>query len=270
MNDRTNSTPISLSGIRQRPLERGASGLRPVSVLALVICGALLTAGLLTGWLQAQFSPMQVAVRGAVLTDSREVLAALDCSGGQTTPQLWLKTRAAVPETLRWVRDIRMQGGWNRRITLQLTERRPLLLLNAAGTKYWLCDDNSLVPLASDGDKPVLATVAHVPRVMLPFEAEELSREALAPLITAAACCTQVLEGQVSSIELDKDAQISLLHKSGLPILLGGGDLIEAKVGALPKVLRTCGPYLGKLRYIDARDPHVFYEKWKSTPEGQA
>jgi hypothetical protein len=203
------------------------------------------------------------------MTDSQEVLASLDCGARQTIPQLWLKTRGEVPAALRWVSDIRMQSGWNRRVTLQVTERRPLLLLNAAGTKYWLCDDSTLVPLASDGDKPVMAAVANVPRVSLPFAAEELSRETLTPLITAAACCTQVLEGQVSSIELDKDSQISLLHQSGLPILLGGPEMIEAKVGALPKVLRTCGPYLGKLRYIDARDPHVFYEKWKTAPGGK-
>lgn len=234
-------------------------------VLALLLT-ILVTLVLQGRMLQDQLLVRKVIVRGCELTGSRELLAVLDC--GRQTPLagLWWKARSADLSSLRWVSGVQASIGLDRSCTIRATERHPVTKLIAAGEKYWLCDDETLVPLDPVLDKQVLAMTSHIPAVCLTEPVSAGPLKSASYLIAAAAACAHELDNKIVRIDVDHNGEISLTHSCGLPILLGGPDRIEEKIAALPKALRVSDTYRSQLRYIDARDPHVFYEKWKVAP----
>ena len=147
---------------------------------------------------------------------------------------------------------------------LDVTERQPLLLTSAGGGSYWLCSDGSLVARDAKLDrKGVFDRIARLPRIE---DENGLADGQLALAGTAlqtAACCENVMPGNIARIVFATDGTISLYDRSNFEIKLGQPEKLEQKIGALPKALRVCAKDKQRMQCLDATNPRIFYQRWK-------
>jgi cell division septal protein FtsQ len=234
------------------------------------IGAALITLGCMTGWLPAQFVPRQLIIRGCVLSDAESIATALQASGSENYFQLWRQAQAAAPTDLPWVEHIGTRLVPGRTLLVDVTERLPLLAVSAGGQRYWLCDDGQLVALDTSGPAPAaMRGIATRPRLHLPEDPGAGPLKDAELLLSIAAGCESALPEKIASIELSRQGEVTLYDKGGLEIRLGGGDF-TTKIAALPKALRICEANRASLRYLDATDPRVFYQKWNHTISSKA
>lgn len=265
--------PRKLGRLVTGQLPRAADVRRPVWPWLVLtgLCVALVTVGLLTGWLPAQFIPRQLVIRGCCLSNPEDISAALQASGAENYWQLWRQAGSAPPPELAWVKHIGARPLPGRSMLITVTERLPLLAVSAGGQRYLLCDDGQLVQ--TDASKPAaadaLAAIATRPALRLP---EDPGAGALADapmLLSIAASCEASLPGKIAKIELSRQGEVTLYDRGGLELRLGGGDYLT-KIAALPKALRICDANRASLRYLDATDARVFYQKWNHTISSKA
>jgi cell division septal protein FtsQ len=239
-------------------------------LVAVGVCVALLTLGWLTGWLPAQFVPRQLIIRGCCLSDADAIATALQASGAENYWQLWRQAQAAPPTDLPWVEHISSRPLPDRTLLVTVTERLPLLATVAGGQRYWLCDDGQLVKADVGGFKAdALSSLATRPTLHLPDDPGAGPLKNAELLLSIAANCATALPEKIASIELNRQGEVTLYDKGGLELRLGSSGDYQTKIAALPKALRICEANRASLRYLDATDPRVFYQKWNHTISNQ-
>ncbi|GEM_PF-2205668 len=248
------------SGSGLRSTRRVAATRITVLILGAVALGLLVLGGrALAGQLVAQ----RIVVRGCWLTEVSEVLAAADFAAGMTMDELRRGAAAVGAGGHRWLRAVSVRQTAPRAAVLEVEERRPLLKVESRAEAFWLCDDLSLVRCDGQLDVgEVFDAIRQQPLVELPRAEPGRKPSAAADVLLAAACCAAAMPNVIAAIRVDSQGEFNLYARDGLRIRLGMPVDLERKIGAVPKALRLCEQDHGKLEYLDARNPAVFYEKW--------
>jgi len=250
-----------------RPKPRGSGRAAPwhrrlaFSGIGAVVCLCLFWAGKVAA---EQLVPQRVVVRGCWLTDAEEVLASVGFNGMQSVAEIRRASRTVDTTGARWIRRIRLQQDSLATALMTVEERNPLLLLKVNGDQYWLCDDGEAIPRDLELDTgEVFEAILKLPVIEL--ETTDLSRLAdlTTPALLTAALCHETLPGVIRRISVAASGELDLYDHKGFRIRLGQPTMLEEKIAALPKALRICEQKGSALQYLDARDPQVFYEKWK-------
>jgi len=250
------------------PRQRRGSALRPVLVWGGLLVAATVI-GMLwaSGWLPSVFVPDKLVLRGCDLTKPEEVLLAIKCTGQESLPTIWLRSRKFAPTNSRWLRGVKVDSVSARQVTLDVAESRPILLAKMDGAEYWLCTDGRLLPVDAAADQgQVFSTIRALPRA--DFASGEVAADSqLAGLVLAlAAACQAVMPGVIKLISVGADRTIWLVDREAFRVYLGEPTDLAAKVGALPKALRICAADRDRLRYLDASNPRMLIQKWREPP----
>lgn len=235
-----------------------------IRITVLVIVAATLALLALGGRaLAGQLVPRRIVVRGCWLTEVSEVLAAADFTAGVSMAELRRGAAAVSAGGHRWLRAVSVRQTSPRAALLDVDERCPLLGVESLGGSFWLCDDLSIVRCDEQRDVgEVFDAIRQQPLIELPQAVPGRRPPAAADVLLAAACCAAVMPNVIAAIRVDSQGEFNLYDRDGLRIRLGEPVELARKIGAVPKALRLCQPDQGKLEYIDARNPAVFYEKW--------
>jgi len=214
--------------------------------------------------LAAQLRPQRVIIRGCWLTQTQEIIDALEFRAGQSYADINRGIAALEPESVRWLRGVEMERRLPDTVVLTVYERQPLLLVEASDRDFWLCDGGELVRVNPEVDSgETFAGIAANPHIRIRAGVDEGYFTMAEPVLTAAACCCEAMPGVIDIIEITDIGELNLYDNTGFQILLGEPVDLPEKIGALPKALRLSQGDKNKLRYLDARDVDTFYEKWK-------
>lgn len=239
--------------------------------LALPMFAVIIMLGLVAGalWagkaLAAQVTPQRIVVRGCWLSSTEDVLTALAYRNDSTIAEMDSKAKHLNKNNHGWLRHIGVKQAYPRTALVEVDERCPLFLVSVGNDTYWLCDDKQLV-IASDSASQSarldhLQSLPIVELRILPADHSELMEQ----LLLTAACLTEALPGRVDAIMVNQEGEFSLRMQNSLRVLLGAPEHLSEKIGALPKALRIVEDHYDKLIYLDARNPHVFYEVWQES-----
>lgn len=232
-----------------------------------LISGVSLVALLSIAWAgkvaAEQVVPARVVIRGCWLTETEDVLNAVEFNGMQSVAGIKASAHSYDFSEHRWLRDLVVAQDSLSTALITVVEASPLLLLRSNGDEYWLCDDGTAVARFTEADNSaVFDAILNLPAVELGFADLDRIHELAEPVLLAAACCNELMPGRIKKIAINEAGEFDLFDKHGLRIRLGEPTLLAEKIGALPKALRICEDDGGSLQYLDARDPHVFYQKW--------
>lgn len=239
--------------------------------LALPMFAVIIMLGLVAGalWagkaLAAQVTPRRIVVRGCWLSSTEDVLTALAFHNGSTIAEMDSKARYLNKSNHAWLRNIEVKQAYPRTALVEVNERCPLLKVGVGKDNYWLCDDKQLV--VADEAASLSTKLNHLQSLPV-VELKILPAEHLVlmdQLLLAVACSTEALPGRVDAIMVNQEGEISLRMQNSLRVLLGTPEHLPEKIGALPKALRIVEDHYDKLVYLDARNPHVFYEVWQES-----
>ena len=215
-------------------------------------------------WLRAQFVPRKLVVRGCVLTTAPAVLGTLSATGEETYLELWRWARGRDLSQERWLQSVALVPAWGRAAVLTVRERQPVLRVVGGGNKYWLCDDGRLVYMDVENDfGGVFAAIRKLPSIDLARDPGQGPLPLARELLLSAACLEEVLAGVIKTIAVNEKGEFTLYDHTGFPVRLGAPKDLRRKIGALEKALRSCADDRRALRYLDASELPVFYEKWK-------
>jgi cell division septal protein FtsQ len=238
------------------------------AVRRLVLLAGAAVVSILLGWTgkvaAEQLVPRRVVVRGCWLTNAQEVLAAIGFNGLQSVAEVRQAAREFDLAAARWIRRICVSQDSLATALVSVDERNPLLLLKINGDEYWLCDDGAAIAREADQDSgQIFDAILKMPMVVMQLTDLRQLPELATPALLTAALCHEVLPGDIRKIAITASGEVDLYDHSGFRIRLGQPTMLEEKIGALPKALRICEQKGAALQYLDARDPQVFYEKWK-------
>jgi cell division septal protein FtsQ len=239
--------------------------------LALPMLTVIIVLGLAAGalWagkaLAAQVTPQRIVLRGCWLSSTEDVLTALAYRNDSTIAEMDSKAKHLNKNNRGWLRHIDVKQAYPRTALVEIDERCPLLKVTVGTDTYLLCDDKQLVvtsdPASLSTKLDHLQSLPAVELKMLPEDYSGLMEQ----LLLTAACLTEVLPGRVDAIMVDHEGEFSLRMQNNLRVLLGAQEHLPEKIGALPKALRLVEDHYSKLVYLDARNPHVFYEVWQES-----
>lgn len=272
------SSNAKLGTLRMRPREDAPGNRRRLplaryTVAGLLMVGLAITTGLLiaSGFVSGMLKPRKIVVRGNSIVDVRELLSVAGAESDGTYFQ-WMGALGRLDDSeLRWLDSVSARPEWGRTLLVSVSERLPLLHVQAADGEYWLCDDLSLTAVNTVHDTgKVFEKVRKMPRLELEGSLDNTQQQLLAAMVSVAAGAEEVLPGSIETISADRDGMLWLEERSGLRIKLGGADRLREKLGALPKALRICAQDRDRLKYLDASDPQMFYEKWIEPPETES
>lgn len=210
-----------------------------------------------------QVVPLRVVIRGCWLTETNDVLNAIEFNGMQSVSGIRAAAHSYDFSGHRWLRGISIAQDSLSTALITVKEANPLLLLKINGDEYWLCDDGSAVARSqSEDSSPVFEAILRLPVVELDFADIQRVLDLTEPVLLAAAYCNELLPGTIRKIKISETGEFDLYDRNNLRIRLGEPTLLAEKIGALPKALRICEEDSTSLQYLDARDPRVFYQKW--------
>ncbi len=247
--------------LRQRRILKLALPMFAVIIMLGLVAGALLAGKALA----AQVTPQRIVVRGCWLSSTEDVLTALAYRNDSTIAEMGSKAKHLNKNNRGWLRNIDVKQAYPRTALIEIDERCPLLKVTVGTDAYWLCDDKQLVvtsdPASLSAKLDHLQSLPAVELKILPADYSGLMEQ----LLLTAACLTEVLPGRVDAIMVDQEGEFSLRMQNNLRVLLGAQEHLPEKIGALPKALRLVEDHYNKLVYLDARNPHVFYEVWQES-----
>jgi hypothetical protein len=220
------------------------------------------------GMLWGPLGPSKLVVRGCELLPADVVAARLAFSGQEPVPVLWMRARGAAGSDDRWLKRLHVGSDWGRVAVVDVTERRPVLVLKAGAARYWLCDDGFAVTREAEDELVVdVGRLESLPCVALADDPGPGQLDGADALLFTASALDQLMPGLFAKIERLRSGKLMIYEKGGFPVLLGEPEHLAEKLGALPKALRVCEDHKSQLRYLDASDHNLFYEKWKAAQQ---
>jgi cell division septal protein FtsQ len=242
--------------IQRKPIQWGKY-LRPLRTIALAVAGfSLVSAALYTGYraigATTFFRLKNIEVSNAKRLNREEILALAGVEAGQDLARMNLKRMGEQLSRNPWVETVRIHRYFPDRLSITITEREPLAIVNM-GYIYYLDKKGTVFKVLNQGDKLDYPVVTG-------FSEEELSNNPTGTGEALKTTCELLgilrekgafILADVSEIHYDKGYGFTLFTSSGgLPIKVGAGDF-TAKVDRFARIYRELMVQRPSLQYID-------------------
>jgi cell division septal protein FtsQ len=242
--------------IQRKPIAWGTY-LRPLGRIALGAAGVSLVFGIVFTAYRAVCSTTFFRLRNIEVSSSKrltqtEILALAGVEAGQDMARMNLKRMGEQLGQNSWVETVRIHRYFPDRLSITITEREPLAIVNM-GFIYYLDKKGNVFKVLSQGDKLDYPVVTG-------FCEEDMNsnqagtREALKTTCELLGILREkgaFILADVSEIHYDKGYGFTLFTASGgLPVKVGSGDF-AAKVDRLARIYRELMAQRSSLQYID-------------------
>ena len=242
--------------IQRKPIKWGRY-LRPLGTIALGAAGISLIFGIVFVAYRAIgsttfFRLKNIEVSSAKRLSREEILALVGVETGQDLARMNLKRMGEQLAQNPWVETVRIHRYFPDRLSISITEREPLAIVNM-GFIYYLDKKGSVFKVLNRGDRLDYPVVTG-------FSEEELSsnpagtREALKTTCELLGILREkgaFILADVSEIHYDKGYGFTLFTAAGaLPVKVGSGDF-AAKVDRFARIYKELMAQRPSLQYID-------------------
>ncbi|MBL0226638.1 MAG: FtsQ-type POTRA domain-containing protein [Geobacteraceae bacterium] len=242
--------------IQRKPIEWGKY-LRPLGRIALGLAGISLACGIVFAAKRAIdsttfFRLKNIEVSSAKRLTQEEILALVGVEAGQDMSRMNLKRMGEQLAQNPWVETVRIHRYFPDRLSISITEREPLAIVNM-GYIYYLDRKGTVFKVLNQGDKLDYPVVTG-------FSEEEMNSN---PAVTREALKTtcellgilqekgSFILADVSEIHYDKGYGFTLFTNSGaLPVKVGAGDF-SAKIDRFARIYKDLMVQRASLQYID-------------------
>jgi len=242
--------------IKRKPIE-WRKYLRPLGKIALGIAGVSLAGGIVFAAYRAIgsatfFRLKHIEVSSAKHLTQDEILALVGVEAGQDMARMNLKHMGEQLAQNPWVENVRIHRYFPDRLSIAVSEREPLAIVNM-GFIYYLDKKGNVFKALNQGDKldyPVITG----------FSEEEMSSNPAATGDALKSTCELLgilrekgafILADVSEIHYDKGYGFTLFTASGaLPVKIGAGDF-AAKVERFARIYKELMAQRASLQYID-------------------
>lgn len=242
--------------IQRKPIE-WRKYLRPLGTIALAMAGLSLISGVFFVGYRAVgattfFRLKNIEVSDAKRLSREEILALVGVEAGQDLARMNLKRMGEQLSQNPWVETVRIHRYFPDRLSISITEREPLAIVNM-GYIYYLDKKGTIFKVLNQGDRLDYPVVTG-------FSEEELSSNPAATGEALKTTCELLkilrekgafILADVSEIHYDKGYGFTLFTASGgLPVKVGSGDF-AAKVDRFARIYRELMAQRPTLHYID-------------------
>jgi cell division septal protein FtsQ len=242
--------------IQRKPIQWGKY-LRPLGTIALGLAGVSLMAGIIYLGFRVVgsttfFRLTNIEVSSAKRLTRDEILALVGVQSGQDLARLNLKRMGEQLALNPWVETVRIHRYFPDRLSISVTEREPLAIVNM-GFIYYLDKKGTVFKVLNQGDRldyPVVTGFSEEDMNTNPTgtrEALKTTCELLRILREKGA----FILADVSEIHYDKGYGFTLFTNSGaLPVKVGSGDF-AGKIDRFARVYKDLMAQRASLHYID-------------------
>jgi cell division septal protein FtsQ len=242
--------------IQRKPIEWGKY-LRPLGTIALAVVGLSLVCGLMFVGYRAFgaatfFRLKNIEVSNAKRLNREEILTLVGVEAGQDLARMNLKQMGEQLTNNPWVETVRIHRYFPDRLSISITEREPLAIVNM-GYIYYLDKKGTVFKVLNEGDKldyPVVTGFNEEEMNSNPKgtgEALKTTCELLGVLREKGA----FILADVSEIHYDKGYGFTLFTSTGaLPVKIGSGDF-AAKIDRFARIYKELMVQRPSLQYID-------------------
>lgn len=242
--------------IQRKPIEWGKY-LRPLAKISMGAAAAALVIGIVCVAYRAIgattfFRLKNIEVSSAKRLSRDEILALIGVEAGQDMARMNLKSMGEQLALNPWVETVRIHRFFPDRLSITVSEREPLAIVNM-GFIYYLDKKGNVFKVLNQGDKldyPIVTGFSEEDMTSNPAgtrEALKTTCELLGILREKGA----FILADVSEIHYDKGYGFTLFTASGaLPVKIGSGDF-TAKVDRLARIYQGLMAQRPSLQYID-------------------
>lgn len=246
--------------VQRKPIEWGKY-LRPLGKIALGVSAVALAVGVVYGIVYGTgkaigsarfFSLKTIEVASAKRLNEAEILALAGVEPGQNLARMNLKRIGEQLAQNPWVETVRVHRYFPDRLSIAITEREPLAIVNM-GLIYYLDKKGNVFKVLNQGDNLDYPVVTG-------FSEEDVTGNPVATKNALQSTCELLailrekgafILADVSEIHYDKGYGFTLFTSSGsLPIKIGAGDF-AAKVDRFARIYRDLMAQRPSLQYID-------------------
>ena len=242
--------------IQRKPINWGKY-LRPLGRIALGAAAVSLAFGILFGAYRAVcsttfFRLREIEVSSAKRLTREEILALVGVETGQDMARMNLKRMGEQLIQNPWVETVRIHRYFPDRLSITISEREPLAIVNM-GFIYYLDRKGTVFKVLNQGDKLDYPVVTG-------FSEEEMSSNPTGTKDALKTTCEllRILQekgafilADVSEIHYDKGYGFTLFTAAGaLPVKVGSGDF-AAKVDRFARIYQELMAQRSTLQYID-------------------
>ncbi|HIJ81849.1 MAG TPA: FtsQ-type POTRA domain-containing protein [Desulfuromonadales bacterium] len=242
--------------VQRKPLDLKKYA-RPLGTAMAGIAALALVAGLLYGGYRATqsatfFRLKHIEVSSAKRLTREEILGLANVDVGKDLLRLNLKQMGESLLQNRWIETVRINRYFPDRISIQLTEREPLAVVNM-GFIYYLDKKGAVFKVLNQGDKldfPVVTGFREDELASDPKGTAEALRDTCELLKILREKGAFIL-ADVSEIHYDKGFGFTMFTASGaLPVKVGSGDF-AAKIDRFARIYRDLMAQRATLQYVD-------------------
>jgi cell division protein FtsQ len=242
--------------VQRKPIEWGKY-LRPLRTITLgaagvaLICGIVFAACRLIGS-TTFFRLKNIEVSSAKRLTQEEILALAGAEAGQDLARMNLKRMGGQLAQNPWVETVRIHRFFPDRLSISITEREPLAVVNM-GFIYYLDKKGTIFKVLNQGDRLDYPIVTG-------FSEEEMSSNPAATREALKSTCDLLgilrekgafILADVSEIHYDKGYGFTLFTASGaLPVKIGSGDF-AGKLERFAHIYKDLMAQRASLQYID-------------------
>jgi cell division septal protein FtsQ len=231
--------------------------LRPLKTAAAVLAVLLLASGTLYGGFRAVksvtlFSLKTIEVSHVKHLTQQEILELAGVEPGEDLLRMNLKRMTEHLLQNPWVETVRINRYFPDAVSIAITEREPVAIINM-GFIYYLDKKGNVFKVLTQGDE------LNYP-VITGFSEEELNSDPKGTKEALEATCDllRILQekgafilADVSEIHYDKGYGFTMFTASGaLPVKVGSGDF-SAKIARFARIYRNLMVHLPSIHYID-------------------
>jgi cell division septal protein FtsQ len=242
--------------IQRKPLDL-SKYLRPLKNIAAGVAALTLASGILYGSYRALssvtlFSLISIEVSSSQHLSRMEILGLADLEPGKDLLRMNLKRMGEHILQNPWVETVRINRYFPDTVSITITEREPIAILNM-GFIYYLDKKGKAFKVLNQGDKldfPVVTGFSEEDLISDPKGSKE-ALEATCDLLKILREKGSFILADVSEIHYDKGYGFTLFTAAGaLPVKVGSGDF-SAKVERFARIYRDLMVQLPSIHYID-------------------
>ncbi|MGY1725903.1 cell division protein FtsQ/DivIB [Geodermatophilus sp. SYSU D01062] len=248
--DRERGVPAEVARPARRRRRLSAADRRRRRILLAAVAVVLVAAAGWAVWASPLLAVRSVRVDGATTLTAEQVRTAAGVAEG--TPLLRVDVDAAAARVARLpqVADVTVTRGWPRSVVVTVVERRPVAVVEQAGTRSLVDRDGVLFDTvtgeAPDGVVPL--------EVAAPGPDDPATRAALGALVSLPAD----VRAQVTGARATTGEDVTLTLADGTTVVWGGADGAGDKAAALVALLaRVASGELEPATTIDVSSPRA-------------
>jgi cell division septal protein FtsQ len=242
--------------IKRKPIDWGKY-LRPLGKIALGVAGVALVFGILFVACRAIGTTTFFRLRVIDVSSSKrltrnEILALVGVEAGQDLVRMNLKRMGEQLSQNPWVETVRINRYFPDRLSISISEREPLAIVNM-GYIYYLDKKGTIFKVLNQGDSldyPIVTGFSEEDMSSNPAGTKEALKSTCELLRILREKGAFIL-ADVSEIHYDKGYGLTLFTSSAsVPVKVGSGDF-AAKVDRLARIYRELLAQHPSLQYID-------------------